>query len=213
MGVGKRLRGIFQVSPRSKTDNRYSTKIYFEMRKQNFLEALDSKDQEKALNILSKDLNVFANVDGGLFNEMTQLLTLEDIRQHESFANYRDTNSARRITMIELKRVIEANPIFHGKLNFPTMNGNRLQRLINQRMSYFFMFSHLKPHRTQLPVLVYRLRHPRSLPLPTPSYVKVKKISRLIYYNSGDGNLALGSNGVHLCWNWPTEDDLNQSDR
>ncbi|TXG62210.1 hypothetical protein EZV62_013573 [Acer yangbiense] len=118
-------------------DNRYSTKIYFDMRKQNFLEALDSNDNEKALNILSTDLSVFASGSTGeLFNEMTQLLTLVDIRQHESLADYGDTNSARRNTMIELKRVIEANPIFHGKLNFPTMNGNRLRRLINQSLNW-----------------------------------------------------------------------------
>ncbi|KAK1551092.1 hypothetical protein Q3G72_030168 [Acer saccharum] len=36
-------------------------------------------------------------------------------------------------------------------------------------------------------------------------------ISRLVYYNSGDGILALGSNGVHLRWKWPRDDDLNQS--
>ncbi|KAK0571084.1 hypothetical protein LWI29_010705 [Acer saccharum] len=118
-------------------DNRYSTKIYFDMRKQNFLEALDSNDNEKALNILSTDLSVFATGSTGeLFNEMTQLLTLVDIRQHESLADYGDTNSARRNTMTELKRVIEANPIFHGKLNIPTMNGNRLRRLINQSLNW-----------------------------------------------------------------------------
>ncbi|TXG62211.1 hypothetical protein EZV62_013574 [Acer yangbiense] len=231
-------------------DNRYSIKIYFKMRKQNFLEALDNKDQEKALNILSKDLNVFTNVDGGLFNEMTQLLTLEDIRQHESLANYGDTNSARRITMIELKRVIEANPIFHGKLNFPTMNvyqslpqsvdnnaapsqaspdptfaaSTSLSTQSNEssQASPDPTFAAITSLSTQSedekpdisgevddnPVI---MRHPQSLPLPLPSYVKVKKISRLIYYNSGDGILALGSNGVHLRRKWPTDDDLNQS--
>ncbi|KAK2659817.1 hypothetical protein Ddye_006350 [Dipteronia dyeriana] len=58
------------------------------------------------------------------------------LRQHESLADYGDTNSARRNTMIELKRVTEANPIFQGKLNFPTMNGNRLRHLISQSLNW-----------------------------------------------------------------------------
>ncbi|KAL5853179.1 hypothetical protein ACOSQ3_008297 [Xanthoceras sorbifolium] len=117
-------------------DNRYSTKIYFEIRKQNFLEALDSKNHAKALNILTKDLKVFAPGNEELFNEMTLLLTLDDIREHESLSMYGDTRSARKVMMPELKKVIEANPIFRGKLKFPTIKRNRLRRLINQSLNW-----------------------------------------------------------------------------
>ncbi|KAH9760537.1 Topless-related protein 1 [Citrus sinensis] len=71
-------------------DNRYSTKIYFEIRKQNFFEALDGHDIAKALNILKKDLKDFAPGNEELFKELAQLLTLDDISlnwQHVHCAN------------------------------------------------------------------------------------------------------------------------------
>lgn len=33
----------------------------------------------------------------------------------------------------ELKKLIEANPLFRDKLNFPTLKNSRLRTLINQR--------------------------------------------------------------------------------
>ncbi|KAJ4707838.1 Protein TOPLESS [Melia azedarach] len=117
-------------------DNMYSTKIYFEIRKQNFLEALDSHDHAKALNILKKDLKVFASGNEELFKELTQLLTLDDIREHHLLSVYGDTRSAREIMLIELKKIIEANPLFQGKLKLPSIKTHRLRRLINQSLNW-----------------------------------------------------------------------------
>ncbi|PON71317.1 Topless-related protein [Parasponia andersonii] len=117
-------------------DNRYSTKIYFEIRKQSFFEALDSKDRAKALDILMKDLKVFECGNEDLFKEMTQLLTYNDIREHDSLSSYGDIKSARKIVMQELKKIIEANPLFHEKLNFPCFGRHRLRRLINQGLNW-----------------------------------------------------------------------------
>ncbi|XP_066341504.1 protein TOPLESS-RELATED PROTEIN 2-like [Miscanthus floridulus] len=64
-------------------DNRYSMKIFFEIRKQKYLEALDRHDRAKAVEILMKDLKVFASFNEELFKEITQLLTLENFRQNE----------------------------------------------------------------------------------------------------------------------------------
>ncbi|RWW87316.1 hypothetical protein BHE74_00003866, partial [Ensete ventricosum] len=61
-------------------DNRYSMKIFFEIRKQKYLEALDKHDRSKAVEILVKDLKVFASFNEELFKEITQLLTLENFR-------------------------------------------------------------------------------------------------------------------------------------
>ncbi|XP_028782646.1 protein TOPLESS-like [Neltuma alba] len=61
-------------------DNRYSMKIFFEIRKQKYLEALDKHDRSKAVEILVKDLKVFATFNEDLFKEITQLLTLENFR-------------------------------------------------------------------------------------------------------------------------------------
>lgn len=109
------------------------------------------------------DLKVFVPYNEDLYREMTQLLTTDDLRyefcaksfssfkyadycvlrwapfscllfrKNESLSSYRDTNSSRVIMMNELKKIIEANPLFHGKLKYPDFRSQRLQRLINQR--------------------------------------------------------------------------------
>ncbi|KAG5564409.1 hypothetical protein RHGRI_000558 [Rhododendron griersonianum] len=73
--VEKYLSGFTKVD-----DNRYSMKIFFEIRKQKYLEALDKKDRAKGVEILVKDLKVFSAFNEDLFKEITQLLTLEDFR-------------------------------------------------------------------------------------------------------------------------------------
>ncbi|CAD6258036.1 unnamed protein product [Miscanthus lutarioriparius] len=52
-------------------DNRYSMKIFFEIRKQKYLEALDRHDRAKAVEILVKDLKVLASFNEELFKEIT----------------------------------------------------------------------------------------------------------------------------------------------
>ncbi|GJV99796.1 RNA-directed DNA polymerase, eukaryota [Tanacetum coccineum] len=47
-----------------------------------------------------------------------------------------DTKSAMSVMLGELKKLIEAAPLFHGKLNFSTLNNSRLQTLINQKFSH-----------------------------------------------------------------------------
>ncbi|KAJ6924818.1 hypothetical protein NC652_017936 [Populus alba x Populus x berolinensis] len=108
------------------SDNRFSMKVYFEIRKQKFLEALDNKDRAKALDILVKDLKTFVPYNEELFKEMTLLLTLNDIRDHESLSMYSDADSARKVMRVELKKLIEANPLFSDKLEFPNVASHRL---------------------------------------------------------------------------------------
>ncbi|KAL5713186.1 Topless-related protein 2 [Ranunculus cassubicifolius] len=117
-------------------DNRYSMKIFFEIRKQKYLEALDKQDRAKAVEILVKDLKVFSTFNEELFKEITQLLTLDNFRENEQLSKYGDTNSARSIMLIELKKLIEANPVFRDKLVFPTLKQSRLRTLINQSLNW-----------------------------------------------------------------------------
>ncbi|XP_077222242.1 protein TPR3-like [Tasmannia lanceolata] len=117
-------------------DNRYSMKIFFEIRKQKYLEALDKHDRAKAVEILVKDLKVFASFNEELFKEITQLLTLENFRENEQLSKYGDTKSARTIMLIELKKLIEANPLFRDKLQFPNLKSSRLRTLINQSLNW-----------------------------------------------------------------------------
>ncbi|KAK6782876.1 hypothetical protein RDI58_020672 [Solanum bulbocastanum] len=117
-------------------DNRYSMKIFFEIRKQKYLEALDKHDRVKAVEILVKDLKVFASFNEDLFKEITQLLTLDNFRQNEQLSKYGDTKSARNIMLVELKKLIEANPLFRDKLAFPSFKASRLRTLINQSLNW-----------------------------------------------------------------------------
>ncbi|CAA6667022.1 unnamed protein product [Spirodela intermedia] len=129
--VEKYLGGFTKVE-----DNRYSMKIFFEIRKQKYLEALDRHDRGKAVEILVKDLKVFASFNEELFKEITQLLTLENFRQNEQLSKYGETKSARSIMLLELKKLIEANPLFRDKLIFPSFKVSRLRTLINQSLNW-----------------------------------------------------------------------------
>ncbi|XP_062078108.1 topless-related protein 4-like isoform X2 [Humulus lupulus] len=129
--VEKYLSGFTKVD-----DNRYSMKIFFEIRKQKYLEALDKRDRAKAVEILVKDLKVFSAFNEELFKEITQLLTLENFRDNEQLSKYGDTKSARGIMLAELKKLIEANPLFRDKLQFPTLKNSRLRTLINQSLNW-----------------------------------------------------------------------------
>ncbi|KAL6568020.1 Topless-related protein 4 [Orobanche hederae] len=129
--VEKYLSGFTKVD-----DNRYSMKIFFEIRKQKFLEALDKRDDSKAVEILRKDLKAFSVFNEDLFKEITMLLTLQNFRENDQLSKYGDTKSARAIMLVELKKLIEANPLFRDKLQFPTLKNSRLRTLINQSLNW-----------------------------------------------------------------------------
>ncbi|KAF7837781.1 topless-related protein 2 [Senna tora] len=129
--VEKYLSGFTKVD-----DNRYSMKIFFEIRKQKYLEALDRNDKPRAVEILVKDLKVFSTFNEDLYKEITQLLTLDNFRENEQLSKYGDTKSARSIMLLELKKLIEANPLFRDKLLFPSLKASRLRTLINQSLNW-----------------------------------------------------------------------------
>jgi hypothetical protein len=97
---------------------------------------LSRHDRPKAVDILVKDLKVFSTFNEELFKEITQLLTLENFRENEQLSKYGDTKSARAIMLVELKKLIEANPLFRDKLQFPTLRTSRLRTLINQSLNW-----------------------------------------------------------------------------
>ncbi|XP_047324935.1 topless-related protein 3-like isoform X1 [Impatiens glandulifera] len=129
--VEKYLSGFTKVD-----DNRYSMKIFFEIRKQKYLEALDRQDKAKAVDILVGDLKAFSTFNEDLYKEITQLLTLTNFRENEQLSKYGDTKTARSIMLIELKKLIEANPLFREKLVLPTLRSSRLRTLINQSLNW-----------------------------------------------------------------------------
>ncbi|RZC53899.1 hypothetical protein C5167_012756 [Papaver somniferum] len=116
------------------TSNRYSVKLFFEIRKQRYLEALDRKEPAKAVDLLMKDLKVFKTFDELVYSDMTGLLALENFRENEHLKMYVDENSARATLFDAAKELIQANPLFKDKLTFPTLEESRLQSIINQSL-------------------------------------------------------------------------------
>ncbi|CAN6583703.1 unnamed protein product [Malus baccata var. baccata] len=107
-------------------DNRYSMKVFFK----------NSQDRATAVDILVKDLKMFAGFNEELFKEITQLLTLNNFRENAQLASYRDAKTARTIMVMELKKLIEANPLFSDNTLFPHLRHSRLWILINQSLNW-----------------------------------------------------------------------------
>ncbi|XP_045799635.1 protein TOPLESS-like [Trifolium pratense] len=122
-------------------DSKFSIKIYFELRKQKYLEALDSNDRGKALEILMKDLKVFSLENEEVFKDMTQLLTLNNIREHKSLSTYQDAIYGRKNVMNEIREIIEKHPMLDGKLKFPAIQSQSLKHLLVERFHTFHQIS------------------------------------------------------------------------
>ncbi|KAI9191149.1 hypothetical protein LWI28_004311 [Acer negundo] len=129
--VEKYLSGFTKVE-----DNRHSMKIFFEIRKQKYFESLDRNERGQAVEILVNDLKVFATDNEDLYKEITHLVTLENFRDNELLANYRDAKSARTMVAKELKNLLESNPVFRDKLAFPNMKHSRLKQLMNHSLNW-----------------------------------------------------------------------------
>ncbi|KAH9605332.1 hypothetical protein KSS87_015722, partial [Heliosperma pusillum] len=56
--------------------------------------------------------------------------------ENEQLSKYDNTKTAPNIMLVELKKLIEANPLFRDKLVFPTLRSSRLRTLINQSISF-----------------------------------------------------------------------------
>ena len=54
-------------------------------------------------------------------------------RDHKALSMCGDIMFMRKNMMKELRQIIEANPVFRGKLKYPSIKSHRLNNLINQR--------------------------------------------------------------------------------
>ncbi|RVW53884.1 Topless-related protein 1 [Vitis vinifera] len=98
-----------------------------------YTETVHKHDDVKALEILKKDLKVFASDNESLFKEMTQLLALNDFREMAPLSTYKDAETARKLLTVELKKLLRANPLIREKLSFPDLEPSRLQELLKKR--------------------------------------------------------------------------------
>ncbi|CAN1197959.1 Topless-related protein 3 [Linum perenne] len=179
--VEKYLAGFTKVD-----DNRYSMKIFFEIRKQKYLEALDKQEKAKAVEILVGDLKVFSTFNEELYKEITQLLTLTNFRENEQLSKYGDTKTARSIMLIELKKLIEANPLFRDKLAFPTLKASRLRTLINQSLNWQHQLcKNPRPNPDIKTLFIDHTCTPSNGPLvPGPVSLPVAAVAKPVAYTS-----------------------------
>lgn len=183
--VEKYLSGFTKVD-----DNRYSMKIFFEIRKQKYLEALDRQDRAKGVDILVNDLKVFSTFNEELYKEITQLLTLGNFRENEQLSKYGDTKTARSIMLLELKKLIEANPLFRDKLAFPTLKSSRLRTLINQSLNWQHQLcKNPRPNPDIKTLFTDHMCTPSNGPLPpTPVTLPVAAVAKPAVYTSLGGH-------------------------
>ncbi|KAI3883761.1 hypothetical protein MKW92_011797 [Papaver armeniacum] len=249
------------------TSNPYSIKLFFDIRKQRYLEALDRNEREKARDMLVKDLKVFKIFDEKVYSDMTGLLVLENFRENEQLKMYVGGNSARAALIDAAKELIQANPLFKDKLEFPILVESRLQSLYTQRYHNSMPTPSSTGEESDVQSLSIQFRpqqeknlmsNPFGLrPVPAgsayrniqnndgvasfrkyqnsenawlklakeadevttirineikeqgqcrslrlPDKLECKKISRLMYANSGRSILALASNAMHVLWKW-----------
>ncbi|CAI8590152.1 unnamed protein product [Vicia faba] len=118
------------------SESRNSMKMFFEIRKQKYFEALDRHDKATAVDILVKDLKIFSTSNADVYKEITHLITLNNFRENEQLSRYGDTKSTRTMLMTELKKLIDANPSLKDKLVFPTVHSSRLRQLVNQGLNW-----------------------------------------------------------------------------
>ncbi|XP_073055232.1 topless-related protein 1-like isoform X2 [Primulina eburnea] len=190
-------------------DNTYSTKTYFEIRKQKFLEALDKHDHKAALDMLLKDLKVFAQPNKELYKEMTQLLTLDDFREHHSLATYGDTESARKRIVSELRGVLDANPLLQGRTKFPQYSKSRLRRLINQSLNW----QHIHCSNPHPQPLIDTLFTDHRCPGPDDAQNQSnEEISLSPMYMSATANLSLATESIISAGTINLENLSNQED-
>ncbi|KAK3195059.1 hypothetical protein Dsin_026369 [Dipteronia sinensis] len=112
------------------TDNRHSKKLFFELHKQKYFEALDREDHALAINIIENELKLFSVVT------LAELIALKDLR-HDSISctlqlsSYMNVTSTRAEFRDFLKQMIKRNPILQDKLEFPSVEESALLSLIN----------------------------------------------------------------------------------
>ncbi|RAL41361.1 hypothetical protein DM860_010155 [Cuscuta australis] len=120
----------------SANENQLSKEIFFLIKKQKYLETLYRGDRGKALEILTNEFQVCSTSNDNVPRELMDLLTLKNFRDNEELANCANPQSARALVFLELKKLIQANPAFHDKLNFPAITRARLRTMVNQSLNW-----------------------------------------------------------------------------
>ncbi|AES66309.2 topless-like protein [Medicago truncatula] len=118
------------------TDSQSSMKMFFQIRKQKYLEALDRNDKAMAVEILVKDFKIFSTYNNDIYSEIINLITLDNFRENVKLSHYKDVKSIRIALMEELKNMIDNNPILKNKIMLPSLRSLRLRFMINHGLNW-----------------------------------------------------------------------------
>lgn len=111
-------------------ENRYSMKLFFEIRKQKYFEASYRNDQAEAVNVLRLDSKLFLDFQDENNEELADLIDLKNFRDNEHLSWNVNTASARTKSWGDLKSLVEQNPILQDKIIFPRLNQSGLLSII-----------------------------------------------------------------------------------
>ncbi|CAL5003896.1 unnamed protein product [Urochloa decumbens] len=108
-------------------ENIYSAKIFFAIRYQKYLESRYRHMACEEGQVVADDLEALAP-----FNKFwaKRAAAIEEIREGESM----DTASARNAVAVEIKKLIQANPLLQSKLDFPSIEPFRLKTMMRQSL-------------------------------------------------------------------------------
>ncbi|KAK4600687.1 hypothetical protein RGQ29_010368 [Quercus rubra] len=107
------------------------------IRAQEYFEAIENDDSDKASGILMNNLKFLASRRKGLFESMEQLFKSENKKEHILYSQYKGTEVGRILTIDHVKKDIEADSHLSGKLRFPINQSNRLCNLIIQSWKWW----------------------------------------------------------------------------
>lgn len=116
-------------------DNAHSLKLFFELRKTKYLEALDARDFGRAVDILRRELQVFAEYSQEIFSEITSLISLNNFRENEKLKDYGDKAATRKLLLMEVNKLVAQNPILGPRCQLPPMPRGMLKTLVTQAIA------------------------------------------------------------------------------
>ncbi|KAK1560018.1 hypothetical protein Q3G72_021226 [Acer saccharum] len=146
------------------TDNRHSKKLFFELHKQKYFEALDRLELETKVyfdmdyvvecminrkwDCAEKYLSAFTKMDDNrysmdVFSRIQKQKHFEALDRQEKHPSNPEKGHECDATII--KMLLEENPILQEKLKFPSIDKSRLKKLIKQAMDWWIPhFAYMK---------------------------------------------------------------------
>lgn len=116
-----------------------SAKIFYEMRKHEYLEAKNHNDRVQMGNVLLRDLKAFPGSNSKILNELKKELSLENFRGTKVQSEHLNTSSQRVNLLHSLQMLIEESHMLRDKCKFPYMQKARLLTIIKLVMACWLM--------------------------------------------------------------------------